>query len=83
MNLEEEFKKEQEEVKEKTISDDISKFLSSVSQEQLAKVVAILNNTIKILSLKKKQKKYQKTIKITLFFQKMTNKKLSVVILIN
>ena len=32
MNLEEEFKKEQEEVKEKTISDDISKFLSSVSQ---------------------------------------------------
>ena len=35
MNLEEEFKKEQEEVKEKTISDDISKFLSSVRQNEM------------------------------------------------
>ena len=63
MNLEEEFKKEQEEVKEKTISDDISKFLSSVSHEQLAKVVAILNNTNQNTESKEETKEISKDYK--------------------
>lgn len=63
MNLEEEFKKEQEEVKEKTNSNDISRLLSSMSQEQLSQVIATLTNSPQNTENKEEVKEISKDYK--------------------